>query len=74
MKKQGIAILLCLSLLATGLLGLTGCAAKVQAEDLMKDITPGKVSGRAADDAFKTERQTSPSACSRIRGREKKTA
>ena len=53
MKKQGIAILLCLSLLATGLLGLTGCAAKVQAEDLMKDITPGKVSGRAADDAFK---------------------
>ena len=53
MKKQGIAILLCLSLLATGLLGLTGCAAKVQADDLMKDITPGKVSGRAADDAFK---------------------
>ena len=35
------------------LLGLTGCAAKVQADDLMKDITPGKVSGRAADDAFK---------------------
>ena len=36
MKKQWIAIFLCLSLLATGLLGLTGCAAKVQAEDLMK--------------------------------------
>ena len=53
MKKQWIAIFLCLSLLATGLLGLTGCAAKVQAEDLMKDITPGEVSGRAADDAFK---------------------
>ena len=53
MKKQWIAIFLCLSLLATGLLGLTGCAAKVQADDLMKDITPGEVSGRAADDAFK---------------------
>ena len=53
MKKQWIAIFLCLSLLATGLLGLTGCAAKVQADDLMKGITPEKNSGRAADDAFK---------------------
>ena len=53
MKKQWIAIFLCLSLLATGLLGLTGCAAKVQADDLMKGITPEKTSGRAADDAFK---------------------
>ena len=53
MKKQWIAIFLCLSLLATGLLGLTGCAAKVQAYDLMKGITPEKTSGRAADDAFK---------------------
>ena len=48
MKKQWIAIFLCLSLLATGLLGLTGCAAKVQADDLMKGITPEKTSGRAA--------------------------
>ena len=38
MKKQWIAIFLCLSLLATGLLRLTGCAAKVQADDLMKGI------------------------------------
>lgn len=53
MKKQWIAIFLCLSLLATGLLRLTGCAAKVQADDLMKGITPEKTSGRAADDAFK---------------------
>ena len=53
MKKQWIAVFLCLSLLATGLLGLTGCAAKVQADDLMKGITPEKTSGRAADDAFK---------------------
>ena len=53
MKKQWIAIFLCLSLLVTGLLGLTGCAAKVQADDLMKGITPEKTSGRAADDAFK---------------------
>ena len=53
MKKQWIAIFLCLSLLATGLLRLTGCAAKVQADDLMKGITPEKNSGRAADDAFK---------------------
>ena len=53
MKKQWIAIFLCLSLLATGLLSLTGCAAKVQADDLMKGITPEKTSGRAADDAFK---------------------
>ena len=53
MKKQWIAIFLCLSLLATGLLGLTGCAAKVQADDLMKGITPEKTSGRAANDAFK---------------------
>ena len=44
MKKQWIAIFLCLSLLATGLLGLTGCAAKVQADDLMKGITPEKTS------------------------------
>ena len=69
MKKQWIAIFLCLSLLATGLLGLTGCAAKVQADDLMKDITPGRRMTHS-----KTERQTSPYACSRIRGREKKTA
>ena len=40
MKKQWIAIFLCMSLLATGLLRLTGCAAKVQADDLMKGITP----------------------------------
>ena len=53
MKKQWIAIFLCLSLLATGLLRLTGCAAKVQADDLMNGITPEKTSGRAADDAFK---------------------
>lgn len=53
MKKQWIAIFLCMSLLATGLLRLTGCAAKVQADDLMKGITPEKTSGRAADDAFK---------------------
>ena len=53
MKKQWIAIFLCLSLLATGLLRLTGCAAKMQADDLMKGITPEKTSGRAADDAFK---------------------
>ena len=51
MKKQWIAIFLYMSLLATGLLRLTGCAAKVQADDLMKGITPEKTSGRAADDA-----------------------
>ena len=45
MKKQWIAIFLCLSLLATGLLRLTGCAAKVQADDLMKGITPETVLG-----------------------------
>ena len=54
MKKRWIAIFLCLSLLSAGLLSLAGCAVKVQADDLMKDITPGKVSGRAADDAFKS--------------------
>ena len=74
MKKQWIAIFLCLSLLATGLLGLTGCAAKVQADDLMKGITPEKTSGRAADDAFKNGAADLPSACSRTRGRREKTA
>lgn len=74
MKKQWIAIFLCMSLLATGLLRLTGCAAKVQADDLMKGITPEKTSGRAAMMPSKTERQTSPSACSRTRGRREKTA
>ena len=53
-KKRWIAIFLCLSLLSAGLLSLAGCAVKVQADDLMKNITPGKVSGRAADDAFKS--------------------
>lgn len=53
-KKRWIAVFLCLSLLSAGLLSLAGCAVKVQADDLMKNITPGKVSGRAADDAFKS--------------------
>ena len=41
-KKRWIAIFLCLSLFATGLLGLTGCAAKVQADDLMKEHHAGE--------------------------------
>lgn len=52
-KKRWIAIFLCLSLLSAWLLSLAGCAVKVQADDLMKGITPEKTSGRAANDAFK---------------------
>lgn len=74
MKKQWIAIFLCLSLLATGLLGLTGCAAKVQADDLMKGITPRRLPEGRRMTPSKTERQTSPSACSRTRGRREKAA
>ena len=49
-KNQLLALLLAAVML---LAVLTGCAAKVQADDLMKGITPEKTSGRAADDAFK---------------------
>ena len=52
-KKRWIAIFLCLSLLSAWLLSLAGCAVKVQADDLMKGITPEKTSGRAANDTFK---------------------
>lgn len=51
--KRWIAVLLCLSLLSAGVLGLSGCAAKVRAANLMEGITKKTVSGKDADDAFR---------------------
>ena len=48
-----MSVILCLSVLATGVMSLFGCGAKVQAANLMEGITAKTVSGKAADDAFK---------------------
>lgn len=50
--KRFLALLLCLMLLSGGLLSLTGCSAKTDAEDLMKNITSEQISDKPADDAF----------------------
>ena len=52
MKNRAIVTLLCLLLTGSLLCNLAGCAGKVQAPDLMRDVTPGTVAGRPADDAF----------------------
>ena len=51
-KRWG-AVILCLSVLVTGVMSLFGCGAKVQAANLMDGVTAKTVSGKAADDAFK---------------------
>lgn len=51
--RRRTAVILCLSVLATGVMSLFGCGAKVQAANLMDGVTAKTVSGRAADDAFK---------------------
>ena len=51
--KRWMSVILCLSVLATGVMSLFGCGAKVQAANLMDGVTAKTVSGRAADDAFK---------------------
>ena len=51
--KRWIAAILCLSVLATGMMSLSGCGTKVQAANLMEGIAAKTVSGKAADDAFK---------------------
>lgn len=51
--KRWMAVILCLSVLATGVMSLSGCGTKVQAANLMEDVTAKTVSGKAADDAFK---------------------
>lgn len=51
--KRWMAVILCLSVLATGVMSLSGCGTKVQATNLMEDVTAKTVSGKAADDAFK---------------------
>ena len=48
-----MSVILCLSVLATGVMSLFGCGAKVQAANLMDGVTAKTVSGKAADDAFK---------------------
>lgn len=50
--KRCAAVILCLSFIAAGLLGFSGCGAKIQAENLMEGFTAKTVSGKAADDAF----------------------
>lgn len=51
--KRWMAAILCLSVLATGVMSLSGCGTKVQAANLMEDVTAKTVSGKAVDDAFK---------------------
>ena len=51
--KRWMAAILCLSVLATGMMSLSGCGTKVQAANLMEGIAAEPVSGKAADDAFK---------------------
>ena len=51
--KRWIAVLLCLSVLSAGVLGLSGCTAKVRAADLMEGITKKTVSGKDADESFR---------------------
>ena len=48
-----MSVILWLSVLATGVMSLFGCGAKVQAANLMDGVTAKTVSGKAADDAFK---------------------
>lgn len=50
--KRCAAVILCLSFIAAGLLGFSGCGTKIQAENLMEGFTAKTVSGKAADDAF----------------------
>ena len=51
--KRWMSVILCLSVLAMGVMNLSGCGAKVQAANLMEGIAAKPVSGKAADDAFK---------------------
>lgn len=51
--KRWVAVILYLSVLATGMMSLSGCGTKVQAANLMEGITAKTVSGKAADEAFK---------------------
>ena len=51
--KQWTAVILCMSVLVTGVMSISGCGTKVQAANLMEGITAKLVSGKAADDAFK---------------------
>ena len=51
--KRWMAAILCLSVLATGMMSLSGCGTTVQAANLMEGIAAKPVSGKAADDAFK---------------------
>ena len=51
--KRWTAVILCLSVLVTGVMSLSGCGTKVQAANLMEGITAKTVSGKAADDTFK---------------------
>ena len=52
--KRWMAVILCLSVLAAGVMSLSGCGTKVQAANLMEGIAAKTVSGKAADDAFKS--------------------
>ena len=51
--KRLTAVILCLSVLAAGVMSLSGCGTKVRAANLMEDVTAKTVSGKAADNAFK---------------------
>lgn len=51
--KRWVAVILYLSVLATGMMSFSGCGTKVQAANLMEGITAKTVSGKAADEAFK---------------------
>jgi len=49
---KNIKIFISLLLLAAMAAGVTGCVVTVKADDLMKDISPNSVNGKAADDKF----------------------
>ena len=52
MYKKVVLTLLCILLVCSIVLNLTGCATKVQAADLMEGVKANTVTGKAADDAF----------------------
>ena len=52
-KKNSLtAVIICIILAGAILLGISGCAIEAQAADLMENIKPNSVSGKAADEKF----------------------
>ncbi len=52
--KRILSIALCLSILFTSAVGITGCGMKIQAYDLMDGITPNEILGKEPDHEFRS--------------------